>query len=103
MADIPHSQPLSLDAVRRCMLMAPIAADLDVVTTAEPVNRCMIVAKVLHEAGQEDEAVMAEVQSRGVLEALRSEAILRKTGQRVVCAPLATTGRAEATKERARV
>lgn len=94
---------LQLDAVRRCMLLEPIAGDLDVLVTAEPVARCMIVARAIHGASQESEAVRAEVLASEILDAMRREAMRRTTGEQVACPPLTIPAPAVNRKERARV
>ncbi len=99
MADTSHTK--TLDTIRRCMLREPIAAELDLLVTHDPVPRVMHVAKVVHEASQGDDSLRGIIQESGLMEALRSEAIRRKTGEIVVCAPL-TTASAK-TKERERV
>lgn len=94
---------LQLDSVRRCMLLEPIAGDLDVLVTAEPVGRCMIVARTVHGASQESEAVRAEVQASAILDAMRNEAVKRTTGEQFAGPPLTVPVVVASGKERARV
>lgn len=94
---------LQLDSVRRCMLLEPIAGDLDVLVTAEPVNRCMIVARAIHGASQESEAVRGEGQASAILDAMRREAMRRTTGEQDASPPLTVPVVVASRKERARV
>ena len=91
---------IDLEAARLAMLLEPIAADFDGLTNAEPVNRCMIVARHMHEAAQGDRAIAEALQKTGLMEALRVEAIARKSGRHVVVPPLPTRGQVATHKER---
>lgn len=62
-----------MDAARRCMLRAPIVADLDQITSVEAVHRCILVAKAIDKTVGDASAyarVLHQVAGRGVNDAL---------------------------------
>lgn len=74
---------IDLEAIRWCMLREPIGADVDaIVTEADPIKRCLWLARILSEAAQRDEATRIILDDRGVMRGLREEALARKSGDR---------------------
>jgi hypothetical protein len=101
---VMQSECVNLDPVRRCMLREPVAAALDLLASASPANRCLIVAKVVHEASRHDAALADYVEQSGIMEQLRQEAMRRTTGERTPVVPLAAVRvEALAPKEKGRV
>lgn len=74
------SPTIDLDVIRRCMIRGSITADLDMLVTANPVGRCMIIAKALHKASASCAFVEEFVNESGIMAALKQEALYRQTG-----------------------
>lgn len=75
-----NSPSIDLDVIRRCMLRGSITAELDMLVTATPVGRCMIIAKALHKASGSCAFVEDFVNESGIMAALKQEALFRQTG-----------------------
>lgn len=99
-----NTPDLDLDVVRRCMLRGAITVDLDAVATANPVGRCMLVAKALHASAQACDETRSMLEGSRIMEALKNEAIERQTGRRVLPTSLTSSdGDRPAHKERSHV
>lgn len=69
------SEPIAriMDAARRCMLRAPVVADLDQITSLEPVHRCILVAKAIDKTigdASPYAKVLDQVAGKGVIDTL---------------------------------
>lgn len=74
---------IDMDVIRRCMLRGSITMVVDQVVAAAPVNRCMLVAKALHQAGRSDTRMRAIIHDGGIIDSLRKEAVLRQGGYNI--------------------
>lgn len=85
------SETVDLDIVRRCTLRAPIALDLDRLATAPATQRCLIVAKAVHETIVNEPQLRGDLEASGLMEWLRSESVRRTKGEVGDLPPLAVT------------
>lgn len=94
-----------IDAVRRCMLRGSITVEIDSIVTASPVNRCMIIAKALHVSAGQSADMLQIVNSSGIMDGLRQEALLRKNNDAspILLAPLYAAPEIRSQKERSYV
>ena len=65
---------LDLDALRRCMLHANMAIDLDSLVGLSSVQRVMLIVKSLHQHGLANPAIKRIVDETNLMDSLRTEA-----------------------------
>ena len=62
------------DTIRKCMLRSNITLDLDDLVSASPLQRILLISKVLHKKGGESGLVGDLMHTSGIMDALRTEA-----------------------------
>lgn len=71
---------VDMDVVRRCMLRGSATSDMDMLGVVSPVQRCMLVAKAVHNTRVISRQMNSLIESSEIINALIQEATKRRDG-----------------------